>query len=226
MSCLVLWWLSNSFFYVILDSEDEFYLSFPSNHNSRNFILGNNILQEGREKTKVMYSATRKKMLNTPTQLQRQLRRWLIPLSSSSPTKVKQWRLLMHLCWRRNWTGRRQRGKPWQETNAGNMWSIGRRIMISSHETHWDWKTVHCISFWWVFLLHHPHQRTKYLFAGSHPGSLAHLSFGKYTLYSAYATTAYGNMLALEFAMLFGNKDKENWTHFWTFIKKIHPIVD
>ncbi len=26
--------------------------------------------------------------------------------------------------------------------------------------------------------------------------------------------------------MLFGNKDRENWTHFWTFIKKTHPIVD
>jgi hypothetical protein len=50
------------------------------------------------------------------------------------------------------------------------------------------------------------------------PGSVmiqadaAHMSFGKYTLYSAYATTANGNMLALGFAMLFGNKDKENWT--------------
>jgi hypothetical protein len=54
----------------------------------------------------------------------------------------------------------------------------------------------------------------------------AHMSFGKYTLYSAYATTANGTMLALGFAMLFGNKDKENWTHFWKFIKKTHPIVD
>jgi hypothetical protein len=26
--------------------------------------------------------------------------------------------------------------------------------------------------------------------------------------------------------MLFGNEDKENWTHFWKFIKKTHPIVD
>ncbi len=54
----------------------------------------------------------------------------------------------------------------------------------------------------------------------------AHMSFGKYTLYSVYATTANGNMLALRFAMLFGNKDKEYWTYIWTFIKKTHPIVD
>ncbi len=54
----------------------------------------------------------------------------------------------------------------------------------------------------------------------------AHMSFGKYTLYSVYATIANGIMLALGFAMLFGNKDKESWTHFWKFIKKTHPIVD
>ncbi len=33
-------------------------------------------------------------------------------------------------------------------------------------------------------------------------------------------------MLALGFAMLFGNEDKENWTHFWKFIKKTHLIDD
>ncbi len=54
----------------------------------------------------------------------------------------------------------------------------------------------------------------------------AHMSFGKYTLYSVCATTANGTMSALGFAMLFGNKDKESWTHFWKFIKKTHPIVD
>ncbi len=53
----------------------------------------------------------------------------------------------------------------------------------------------------------------------------AHMSFGKYTLYSAYAKTANGNMSALGFAMLFGNEDK-HWTHFWKFIMKTHPIVD
>jgi hypothetical protein len=52
------------------------------------------------------------------------------------------------------------------------------------------------------------------------------MSFQKYTLYSVYATTANGTMLALGFAMLFGNEDKESWAHFWKFIKKTHPIVD
>ncbi len=42
----------------------------------------------------------------------------------------------------------------------------------------------------------------------------AHMSFRKYTLYSAYETTANGTMLALGFAMLFGNEDKESWTQF------------
>jgi hypothetical protein len=36
-----------------------------------------------------------------------------------------------------------------------------------------------------------------------------HTSFGKYTLYSAYATTANGNKSALGFAMLLGNEYKE-----------------
>jgi hypothetical protein len=54
----------------------------------------------------------------------------------------------------------------------------------------------------------------------------AYMSFGKYTLYSVYANTANGNMSALRFAMLFGNKDKDIWTNFWKFIKKTHLIVD
>ncbi len=54
----------------------------------------------------------------------------------------------------------------------------------------------------------------------------AHMVFGKYTLFPAYANTANGNMSLLGLAMLFGNKNKDNWTHFWKFIKKIHPIVD
>jgi hypothetical protein len=54
----------------------------------------------------------------------------------------------------------------------------------------------------------------------------AHMSFGKYTLYSVYANTANGNMSALGLAMLFGNKDKGHWTHFWKFINKTHLIVD
>ncbi len=42
----------------------------------------------------------------------------------------------------------------------------------------------------------------------------AHMSFGKYTLFSAYANTANMTMVVLGFAILFGNKDKNNWTTF------------
>ena len=54
----------------------------------------------------------------------------------------------------------------------------------------------------------------------------AHMSFGKYTLFSAYASTANMTMASLGFAILFGNKDKHNWTTFWKFIKNTHPIVN
>ncbi len=47
----------------------------------------------------------------------------------------------------------------------------------------------------------------------------AHMSFGKYTLYSVYGTNANGTMSALGFALLFGNEDKQSWTQFWNFIK-------
>jgi hypothetical protein len=54
----------------------------------------------------------------------------------------------------------------------------------------------------------------------------ANMSFGKYTLFSAYASTANMTMAALGFAIPFGNKDKNNWTEFWKFIKNTHPIVN
>ncbi len=54
----------------------------------------------------------------------------------------------------------------------------------------------------------------------------AHASFGKYTLFLAYGTTANGNMSPLAFGLLFGNKNKESWANFWRFVKKIHPCVE
>jgi hypothetical protein len=54
----------------------------------------------------------------------------------------------------------------------------------------------------------------------------AHMTFGKYTLFSAYGNTANGTMAPLGFAMLFGNEDTANWVKFWEFIKKVHPIVN
>jgi hypothetical protein len=54
----------------------------------------------------------------------------------------------------------------------------------------------------------------------------AHMSLGKYTLFSAYANTANMTMAALGFAILFANEDKSYWTTFWKFIKNTHPIVN
>ncbi len=54
----------------------------------------------------------------------------------------------------------------------------------------------------------------------------AHMSFGKYTLYSLYVTNANGTMSALRLALLFGNEDKQSWTQFWNFMKKTHPTIN
>ena len=54
----------------------------------------------------------------------------------------------------------------------------------------------------------------------------AHTTFGKYTLFLAYATTANGNMSPLAFGLLFGNEDYKNWSKFWNFVKKVHPCID
>jgi hypothetical protein len=54
----------------------------------------------------------------------------------------------------------------------------------------------------------------------------AHMSFGKYTLFSAYANSANGAMVSLGFAILFGNEDTSNWIRFWKFIKSIRLIVN
>ena len=51
----------------------------------------------------------------------------------------------------------------------------------------------------------------------------AHTLFGKYTLFSAYTTTANGNMANIALGILFGNEDTKNWTVFWNFVRKIHP---
>jgi hypothetical protein len=55
---------------------------------------------------------------------------------------------------------------------------------------------------------------------------VAHASYGKYTLFLAYGTTANGNMSPIAFGLLFGIKDTENWSKFWMFVKKIHPSID
>jgi hypothetical protein len=53
-----------------------------------------------------------------------------------------------------------------------------------------------------------------------------HMSFGKYTLYSCYVTTANCNTYSVAFGILFGNEDKEGWMEFWDFAKSTHPSID
>ncbi len=53
-----------------------------------------------------------------------------------------------------------------------------------------------------------------------------HMSFGKYTLYYCYGTTANCNTYPVAFGILFGNEGKEGWMDFWDFAKSIHPSID
>ena len=54
----------------------------------------------------------------------------------------------------------------------------------------------------------------------------AHIHFGKYTLYSAYGSTADASMFPLAFAYFFGNEDIAGWSKFWKFVVKIHPHLN
>ena len=53
-----------------------------------------------------------------------------------------------------------------------------------------------------------------------------HISFGKYTLYSCYGTTANGNTSSIAFGIHLGNEDKDGWLQFWKFVKNLHPSLD
>jgi hypothetical protein len=54
----------------------------------------------------------------------------------------------------------------------------------------------------------------------------AHTSFGKYTLFLAYTTTANANMSSVAFGILFGNENTKNWTIFWDFVCQVHPTIN
>ena len=53
----------------------------------------------------------------------------------------------------------------------------------------------------------------------------AHMSFGKYTLYSAYGNTANSNTSCIGFGIHFVNATKEHWVEFLSFIKDCHPSL-
>lgn len=54
----------------------------------------------------------------------------------------------------------------------------------------------------------------------------AHMNFGKYTLYSAYGSTADAGCSPIAFGMMFGNEDAAGWSRFWQFAKSSHPWLD
>ncbi len=54
----------------------------------------------------------------------------------------------------------------------------------------------------------------------------AHMSFGKYTLFTAYGTAANASMSPLAYGIFIGNEDKANWSRFWAFVKRAHPIIN
>ena len=53
-----------------------------------------------------------------------------------------------------------------------------------------------------------------------------HMHFGKYTLFSAYGSTANGSMAPVAFGILFGNENKENWGKFRKFVAIHHPSLN
>ena len=55
---------------------------------------------------------------------------------------------------------------------------------------------------------------------------VAHMTFGKYTFFSAYASTANANMSPIAFAIMFGGETTENWVEFWSFAAKLHPSIN
>jgi len=54
----------------------------------------------------------------------------------------------------------------------------------------------------------------------------AHMSFGKYTLYSCYGTTANGATSAVGFSTHFANESKEVWEIFWNYVKHTRTSMD
>ena len=52
---------------------------------------------------------------------------------------------------------------------------------------------------------------------------VAHINFGKYTLYSCHGTTANCNTSPIAFGILFGNEDRVGWEPFWQFALGVHP---
>jgi hypothetical protein len=78
------------------------------------------------------------------------------------------------------------------------------------------WNTHHCVHI----------EKASSISQRGYQADGGHMSFGKCTLFSAYANTANGSMAPLGFAIMFGNEDSTNRISFWTFIKSVHPIMN
>ncbi len=56
-------------------------------------------------------------------------------------------------------------------------------------------------------------------------GDAAHVSFGKYMIYSMYGITANGNTYLVGMGLHFGNETKEDWAQYFQFVKAVHPSL-
>jgi hypothetical protein len=45
-------------------------------------------------------------------------------------------------------------------------------------------------------------------------------------LFSCYGITANSNMSPVGFAIIIGNKNTSNWTKFWEYVLKLHPLMN
>jgi hypothetical protein len=52
------------------------------------------------------------------------------------------------------------------------------------------------------------------------------MQFGKYTLFSAYGSTADGSMFSVAFTIMFGNENKESWGHFLALCCKTSSVTE
>ena len=123
------------------------------------------------------------------------------------------------------WTAEDELVKRSLATKAGakrylNQWCEDNKSFINKHfGTERDnWRFVQGIAF-----ATGPSRRTAPQLQQIIQADAAHMNFGKYTLYSAYGTTANAQSSPIAFAILFGNEDKDAWIKFWEFAKLVHP---
>ncbi len=77
-----------------------------------------------------------------------------------------------------------------------------------------------------VFFSTMPAKTLVPLLQTAYQANAAHMSFGKYTLFLCYCTTANSNTFPIALAIVFGNETKDSWVKFWLFVKGVHPCLN